>query len=601
MSHSPRSDALALGRSLCESGWSFLDQNSLSEAERAFRASLQHVPGHPIASAGLGLVRFRQGSRRDGLALLEQAASAAPQEAFIAHLLGESLCLSGRWQDAVPFLERAVALRPDFAESHNALGNALSALGRPGEAVRHYQTAIKRNPALAEPFNNLGLAFAALDRHDEAVGCYRSALALQPHYDEARLNLGLSLLALNRAPEALAQFDAAAKTSSGPAVLGRGMALQAMGRLADARGHFEQAVLLRPDDPPTHLALAGGKTFQPDDPQIAVMEALLARSVPPWHETCLHFALFKAYDDTKRYDAAFAELDKANRSWRPHLAYDEKAELQSLARIAGQFTPQILQHPAAGASALPVFVVGMPRSGTSLVEQILASHPEVHGAGELGDLGAIATGGYTPDKRSFAGLLADKDACAAVGRRYLEAIRARAPQASRIVDKLPANFMLIGLIRLALPQARIIHIRRNAMDTCFSCYAHLFKGSLNYTYDLGELGRFYRAYETLMAHWRAVLPAGAMLEVDYETLVCDFDAEARRLVAYCGLAWDARCTAFHKTERPVHTASAFQVRKPLYATAIGHARHYEQYLGGLARALNPRWSNEHSNSLLQGG
>lgn len=578
------SNVFDLGRSLCESGWSLFEQGNLAAAERQFRASLAHVPDHPIALLGLGLTRFRQGGTDEAISLLQRAAGRAPNEASIAHALGESLCLMGRAAEAVPHLQRAVDLSPGFAEAHNALGNAFSAEGFHAEAVHAYQVAIELNPALAEARNNLGLAFAALEHHDKAVAHYRAALQIRPDYIEARLNLGLSLLALDKPEEALIAFEAAAPRD-GRAVLGRGMALQATGRLDEARQCFAAAVKLQGDDPAAHLALTETKTFVPGDPQIAAMEALLNRAYPPWQQTCLHFALFKAYEDTGRYSDAFAQVEKANRTWRPHVAYDERAELDALARLTEAFTPEVLQHPVDEPSELPIFVVGMPRSGTSLVEQILASHPEVHGAGELAHLGLIATGGYTPDRRSFTGLIGNPDALCAVAKGYLDHVRALAPSAKRIVDKMPANYMFVGLIKLALPKARIVHVRRDPVDTCFSCYARLFKGNLNYTYDLSELGRYYRAYEQVMAHWRAVLPQDAILELDYEKLIGDFDGEARRLVAFCGLDWNERCQAFHEVERPVQTASAFQVRRPLYATSVGRARSYAEFLAPLMNAL----------------
>ncbi|MGH7030610.1 MAG: sulfotransferase family protein [Stellaceae bacterium] len=234
------------------------------------------------------------------------------------------------------------------------------------------------------------------------------------------------------------------------------------------------------------------------------------------------------------------------------------------------------------ASPLPVFIVGMPRSGTTLVEQMLASHPEVHGAGELGEIerAVAALGG--PD-----GVPADIGGAELrrLGASYLAKVTALAPGATRITDKMPANFRYAGLIHLALPNARIIHLSRDPVDTCLSCFSILFGGDQPFTYDLGELGRYYRAYQRLMAHWRAVLPAGVMLEVRYEALVGDFEQEARRIVAHCGLRWNAACLDFHNTRRPVHTASSVQVRRPLYRSSVGRWRPAEEVLRPLLDAL----------------
>jgi hypothetical protein len=234
-------------------------------------------------------------------------------------------------------------------------------------------------------------------------------------------------------------------------------------------------------------------------------------------------------------------------------------------------------------SPVPVFILGMPRSGTTLVEQMLASHPQVHGAGELSDFTAAVAGLDGPD-----GVPADIGGAELrrIGARYVARVRPLAPGALRITDKMPANFRFAGLIHLALPNARIIHLRRDPVDTCLSCFSILFGGDQPHTYDLGELGRYYRAYQRLMEHWRAVLPLGVMLEVQYEALVGDFEPQARRIVAHCGLEWDDACLDFYKTQRPVHTASAVQVRRPVYQTSVGRWRPPEDLLRPLLDALD---------------
>jgi len=257
------------------------------------------------------------------------------------------------------------------------------------------------------------------------------------------------------------------------------------------------------------------------------------------------------------FDRAFKHLLAGNAAHRLRVAYDEAATLGRFERIEASYTAALLRDRAGrgAASPVPVFIIGMPRSGTSLVEQILASHPAVHGAGEIEDFERAAGPALMPE----AGAAAD---LASIGESYL----ARLPRvaAARITNKLPWNFLHAGLIHLALPQARLIHIRRDPVDTCLSCFSHLFAANLPYSYDLGELGRYWRGYDRLMAHWRRVLPATALLEIDYEELIGDLDAVARRMLAHCGVDWDARCLDFHRTERPVRTASMTQVRRPIY-------------------------------------
>jgi LPS sulfotransferase NodH len=239
-------------------------------------------------------------------------------------------------------------------------------------------------------------------------------------------------------------------------------------------------------------------------------------------------------------------------------------------------------------SELPVFIVGMPRSGSTLVEQVLASHPRVFGAGEISDFGRETRNIWSPEAAERfpeAAASATPEQLGALAARYLAGLRARSPSAGRITDKALVNFQFVGLIHLIFPRARIIHIRRDPIDTCLSAFSKLFTQAQSHTFDLGELGRYYRAYAALMAHWRRVLPDGAMLELDYERLVADFEPQARRLIDHVGLAWDDRCAAFHQTHRTVRTASAAQVREPLYQSAVGRSAPYRALLAPLIEAL----------------
>jgi hypothetical protein len=243
---------------------------------------------------------------------------------------------------------------------------------------------------------------------------------------------------------------------------------------------------------------------------------------------------------------------------------------------------------------VPVLIVGMPRSGTSLVEQMLASHPRVFGAGELPDLATLAAG-----LRDHAGApypecvaVLDPQALRRCGENYVAGLRRRAPDAACITDKLPANFAHLGFLCLAVPNAHIVHVRRDPLDTCMSCFSKLFaEGQLHFAYDLGELGRYYQSYARLMDHWRAVLPPGAMLEVQYEELVADPEPQARRLLAHCALEWDGACLRFYQTRRPVRTLSAGQVREPLFRGSVGRARPYREWLGPLIEAMGAPGSN----------
>jgi hypothetical protein len=282
---------------------------------------------------------------------------------------------------------------------------------------------------------------------------------------------------------------------------------------------------------------------------------------------------------------------RANTVKRRRIAYDESRTLELFDRIRSAFDRRLFEATAGGGchSSLPVFVIGMPRSGTTLIEQILASHPAIHGAGELSDFDQLAHqmcdgGGKAFRVPEDTRILRPVDLLK-LGETYVAGLQRLAPRAERITDKMPANFLYAGLIQLALPRARIIHVLREPRDTCLSCYSKLFTAEQNFTYDLGELGRYYRKYAGLMAHWRDVLPEGRMLEIRYEDVIDDLEGSARQLIEHCGLDWDPRCIAFHQSQRPVRTASAVQVRRPIYRTSLERWRAYETHLAPLFAEL----------------
>ena len=314
------------------------------------------------------------------------------------------------------------------------------------------------------------------------------------------------------------------------------------------------------------------------------MEGFAAESdtFPDEQRAELHFALAKAYRDLGNHEQSFCHLLQGNALVRKTMSYDETQALALLTRTREIFNREVFaaRKCLGDPSPVPVFIFGMPRSGSTLVEQILASHPEVFGAGEITDFHqALVTLGAEQNLSPDLG----EAELRRIGGDYVAAVISRAPSARRISDKMPANFRYAGLIHLALPRARMIHARRDPVDTCLSCFMQRIPQS--YTYDLGELGRYYRAYERLMAHWRKVLPASVMLEVDYEDVVEDLEAQARRIVAHCGLEWNEACLSFHKTERPVHTASVVQVRQRLYRGGVGRWLPYKDMLRPLLDEL----------------
>lgn len=477
--------------------------------------------------------------------------------------------------------------------------------GRHAEAIGLYDLILSAQPSLPEIHNNRGLALAALGQFDAAVASYQRAVALRPKNPQALCSWAAALAEDGRTQEAeqTARQAIALNPRLAQAHNNLALILKEMGRLEEAEAAAKQAIQLAPHNPAYYEHLGMIRPFVQGDRYLSALEDLAKdpsslRAADRMH---LHFGLGKAYEDTGRFEDAFPHWLEANALKRHQLGYDEGQTLALLERTRAVFTRNLVaRYESAGVpSALPVFIVGMPRSGSTLIEQILASHPAVFGGGELNLLdnavGAIGKG--LPAEPTFPDMVAAMSAenFAALGCLYLGALQKRAPQALRITDKMPANFLFAGLIHLALPRATIIHAMRDPADTCVSCFATNFTRGQPHAYDLAELGRYYSRYRSLMAHWHEVLPHGRILDVRYEELVADLPGAARRIVAHCGLAWDVRCLDFHRCERVVRTASAAQVRKPIYQSAVGRWRKYQSFLGPLLAELETEHEGEPTN------
>jgi tetratricopeptide (TPR) repeat protein len=520
------------------------------------------------------------------------------QQMSIPQALGLALSHhgAGRLAEAEQLYRQILAADPGNPDGLHLYGVLARQVGRADIAIDAIGKAILRNGAVPEFHNNIGIAYAQLGRLDEAVASYEQALALRPIYGEAANNLGNALQQQGRTEEAIAQYRRAiplyeAARSAAPLLAevhgNLATALLAAGRVDEAIAAFEQALALDPKRGFFYRNIAFARRVRAEEPLLAALRRLEGEidALPEPDRIELHFALGKALDDVGETDASFRHYLAGNALKRAHIAYDEAAVLGDFRRVAALATPELLRakRGSGNPSRLPIFILGLPRSGTSLVEQMLASHPRIFGGGERHDfrdaVGALP--GHYPELLGTLGA----DALAALGATYAARLRTAAPQAERITDKMPGNFLYVGLIHLALPNARILHIRRDAVDTCLSCFGQLFTADQPFAYDLGELGRFWQGYDTLMAHWRAVLPEGAMLEISYEALVADPEGEARRMLDYCGLPWSPAVLDFHKNTRPVHTASMSQVRQPLYRSSVGRQRPSAALLAPLLEAL----------------
>jgi Flp pilus assembly protein TadD len=566
-----------------------------AEAEASYLSAIRLNPDYSGAHNNLGNLLKVMGRLDEAEAAFGRAVALSPDYAEAHSNLGVVLATRDRHADAEAAYRRAIAIKPDFAGAYNNLANLLREIGRPDAAEAACRQAIMLQPNYHEAFANYGNILKDLGRLDQAEAALRQAIALRPDYAEAHSNLGNVLMDQGRVAEAETVLRRAIELR--PDYAGAhnnlGLALKELGRVEEARHAAAEAIRLSPRRVTYYCNLAEVTRFKPGDPHVAALEELAKdeASLPADDRIALHFALARAREQADDTEAAFRHLVAGNALKRAHVGYDEAAVLDGMAEVERVFSPALI---AANASAgepsrIPVFIVGMLRSGTTLVEQILASHPSVFGAGELPlfdrAVGSMrpAFPGSPPYPQIAAGMTGEH--FRELGARYAGELRRLAPHAARITDKMPSNFVFAGLIHLALPNAVIIHTVRDPVDTCMSCYSRLFTEGQRHTYDLAELGRYYRRYQSMMAHWHRLLPPGRILDVRYEDVVADLEGAARRIIAHCGLDWNPRCLDFHRTERPVRTASATQVRQPIYTSSIGRARAYGENIAPLLDAL----------------
>jgi len=538
-----------------------------------------------------GIAAASRGASDEAIACMRKAAALRPDLAPAQANLGLLLAAVGRHAEAEPPLRAALSLMPSDAGLRNALGVVLEALQRLDDAEKSYRAALEANPRLAEAHANLGNCLRRLGRMQQAEAHFVRAIELKPDFAAAHYNLGVLLQEREEVDRAIARYRQALahRPDYLEALNNLGSCLRSRGFVDEAKDAFERVLQLQPLQIEAHCNLAQFKTYRADDPHVGQLLSQQHRvsSLPVEGRVRYWFTVGKMLEDTGRHDESFSAYAEGNRIKNAGMHWDESAHLALQRRIVATFTrDHLAAHavPPAAEGPTPVFIVGMPRSGTSLLEQVLATLPTVHGAGELTWLPETLCVDEAQGPEGFPQTLAgySTDEYLQLGRRYIERIRELAPDATHVVDKLPDNFQHLGLIHLMFPGARIIHSMRDPMDSCFSCFSRLFIGdNLGYAYDLEATGRYWVAYHESMRHWREVLPAGRILDVSYETMVSDFENQARRLVEYLGLPWDERCLGFHENPRIVRTASVAQVRKPIYRTSVARWKHYERHLGAL--------------------
>lgn len=580
---------------LCNLGIALREQGKREEAIPVFHQAIKLKPDFSEAYSELSVALLFLGQLDDAAGNCHRAVFLNPSNAQAFFNLAAVLAAQEKIPDAMLALQQATRLNPNYVEAHLLLGQMCRAQRRLDEAIFHFRQVLKLRQQDAFAWNALGGAvMARLGAHfsfGESEKCYREAIRLQPKVPEFYLNLGVLLRELGRHEEALELLRKAVELRPDYETAIAGIA-QVLEHLGDFDGAFAaiQPLLERGTQEST-VALAYSAVARHINQRaeaVELLEKLVLLPKPARELFSMHFALGKLYDSMKLYDKSFYHTQAAHGD---PADYDPEQNKRKFDELIAVFSAENLAHfpRSTSHSRLPVFIVGMPRSGTSLVEQILASHPQVYGAGELEHIHGMTVTLST----MLGGNIAYPECLASAKRRHLDELAQRhlamlgkfSKIATRVTDKMPHNFTELGLIELLFPGARVIHCKRDPVDTCFSIYGLPFNDSHPYTNSLEHLGSYYLEYLRLMEHWKGVLSV-PILEVKYEELVADQEGISRQMVEFCGLPWDERCLNFHQAERVVTTHSYDQVRRPIYKQSVARWKNYESHLTPLIEALS---------------
>ncbi|MDT8320183.1 MAG: sulfotransferase [Xanthomonadales bacterium] len=503
---------------------------------------------------------MRRGDLRAAAAACRELNRRHPGYVLGWHIASHLALRMGNAPAALAAIAKALAIEPDSTAGLLQRGLCLARLGHIEELAATVERLRARRLHTAWEHSTLGMLLTRLERRQEAVACYERAALLEPGEAKHHYNVA----ALERS---LGHSDAAER-------------------------RYDEAIRLNPTDYEAWKIRSELRTQTPDANHVAELEGLLEAGIDDARgRVQVLYALAKELEDLGEPARSFACLKQGADTRRSYMRYDVSRDLETMAALEREYGPHLFGGPVAGDdNAEAIFVLGLPRTGTTLVERILSSHADVFAAGELTHFAeqmmrlVRAQGGAPPQDRNELVQRSTGLDFRALGRAYIESTRPFTGHTARFIDKLPLNFLYVGLIHLALPNARIVSVRRHPLDTCYAIYKQLFVDAYPFSYDLTELGRYYVAYDRLMKHWESVLP-GVVHTVRYEDVVEDLDTEARRLVAYCGLDWQPRCLAFHSNPQASTTASTTQVRQPLYRSSVGRWKDYREELAPLIEVL----------------
>ncbi len=558
-------------------------------ATKHYQTFLEIKPNHAQAQYNLGIVLKELGRTELGIEHFKKSITIAADNIEVHKHLADAYITLQRWEEAIDTYQQVLAIQGEDVGTIIKIGNVFLAAQLWTNAIPRYEQALALQPDNAEVHKNLGSALHKLGKWQEALMCFEQALSLRPDYIDAHIELATLLRQLGRTEDALGQLELAIafKPDDVDAHINLADTLRDLGQAELAIERLEYFLSVRPNSGSVYYHIS---LIEPKQELIPAVEELIGDPELPSDDVIsCHFALGNFLKYGKSFDQAFGHFLTANTLYRETFTYDADENSRMVDSLIKVYSKPYFQSTRqfGSASLLPVFILGMPRSGTTLVEQILSSHALVHGAGELGAMTSVnvsiaqqlKNGSTFPECMS----LIDADIADDYSAQYLQELALHCPTAERIIDKLTENFLRIGLIKTLFPDARIIHCQRSPLDNCISLFFHYFIG-IKCSFEMTELGRYYLDYQRLMSHWHALFP-GEIFTVQYEDLVTDQEAVSKQLVDYIGLCWDENCLNFHNNERAVMTASNIQVRQPMYKDSINRWQRYEKHLQPLIEML----------------
>ena len=571
------------------------DMGMTKKAIALYTKALRLKPDYAEAHNNLGNALTSLGKTEEAIASYAKALKIKPAYAEALSNLGGALVDAGRLDEAIECSTKALQINPNSAEAHNNLGNALKGIGRPGEAISSYSQAVRIRPNYFEAHSNLGTALFDLGRSDEAIACYTTALQIKPDYAEAHNNLGITLNEDGKYDQAIASFGKALqiKPDYMKAHCNLGNAYSNLGKSEQAAVCYTKALRLKPDYAEVQRSLGLLEKYTVGDRRISRMLAQISSpAISENDKMHISFALGKAYEDVGDTENSFKHYLEGNRLRKMDLGYDINLDRRLFSLIKSLFdganlpNPDDIQ-PVARNERRPIFIVGMPRSGTTLTEQILASHSQVYGAGELSALNRIVMPVLNGIQNVGTGNLA-APTFVEIRRRYLAEVAGLGDQVTNFTDKMPSNFLFIGFILTAFPEAKVTNLNRNPVAVCWSIFRQFFSSRGNgYAYDLVDVAEYYKLYQNLMDFWRERFPS-QIYDLNYESLTENQREETRNLLEYCDLGWEDQCISFHMTERSVKTASKLQVKQEMYTGSSAEWRKYEPFIQPMIQALTVR-------------